>query len=171
MSSFPITYSFKVSTLQSFTRHHLNSSPSKLYQHQFYRSEEATLHHDHLLWRSLWFQGAHPATWCVIWASLTISSRRMRLTGPTENKDRLIREIDYNCSIKLDASNSLSSCHLFLLEGSAVFKSLMPALFSSIIYIILFEFIKLNEDGNEIFGHPYPMGALVSAFTFLLAFR
>ena len=35
---------------------------------------EAVFYHDHLLWRSLWFQGAHPATWCVIWVSISISS-------------------------------------------------------------------------------------------------
>jgi hypothetical protein len=29
----------------------------------------------------------------------------------------------------------------------------------------------LEEEGNEILEHPYPMGALVAAFTFLLAFR
>ena len=47
----------------------------------------------------------------------------------------------------------------------------MPALLSSAIYLILFHTLDLEEDGNEIMDHPYPMGALVGAFTFLLSFR
>jgi hypothetical protein len=58
---------------------------------------------------------------------------------------------------------------LFRLHGSAVFKSLTPALLSSIIYILLYSFSDLNED--QIFDHPYPMAALVTAFSFLLVFR
>ena len=58
---------------------------------------------------------------------------------------------------------------LFRLHGSAVAKSLTPALLSSVIYILLAEFSNIDED--EIFDHPYPIGALVSAFSFLLVFR
>jgi hypothetical protein len=58
---------------------------------------------------------------------------------------------------------------LFRLHGSAVFKSLTPALLSCIIYLLLFEYTDV-EDG-EIFDHPYPMGSLISAFSFLLVFR
>ena len=47
----------------------------------------------------------------------------------------------------------------------------MPALLSSAIYLILFHTTDLEEEGNEIMDHPYPMGALVAAFTFLLSFR
>jgi len=47
----------------------------------------------------------------------------------------------------------------------------MPALLSSIIYLVLYRTLDLEVDGNEIMDHPYPMGALVAAFTFLLSFR
>lgn len=60
---------------------------------------------------------------------------------------------------------------LFRLHGSAVFKAVMPALLSSAIYLVLFHASDLEEEGNEIMDHPYPMGALVGAFTFLLSFR
>jgi nucleoid-associated protein YgaU len=60
---------------------------------------------------------------------------------------------------------------MYMYVGSAVFKSLTPALVSSIIYLILYYLLELEEEGNEILEHPYPMGALVAAFTFLLAFR
>jgi predicted membrane chloride channel (bestrophin family) len=55
--------------------------------------------------------------------------------------------------------------------GSAVFKSFFPACLSSFIYVILFETTDLDSDEEQIFDHPYPMGALISALTFLLAFR
>ena len=58
---------------------------------------------------------------------------------------------------------------LFRLHGSAVAKSITPALLSSAIYILLVKFSNIEED--EIFDHPYPIGALVSAFSFLLVFR
>ena len=54
-------------------------------------------------------------------------------------------------------------------HGSALYKSILPALISTIIYVaIAFSF---NEIDHEIFIHPYPMQALVTAFTFLLVFR
>jgi predicted membrane chloride channel (bestrophin family) len=40
---------------------------------------------------------------------------------------------------------------------------------SSIVYIILYEYSDVEEE--EIFDHPYPMAALISAFSFLLIFR
>jgi predicted membrane chloride channel (bestrophin family) len=60
---------------------------------------------------------------------------------------------------------------LLRIHGSALYKSIVPAIVSSIVYILLFEFTDLEEEGEEIFSHPYPVGALVAAFTFLLAFR
>jgi predicted membrane chloride channel (bestrophin family) len=35
----------------------------------------------------------------------------------------------------------------------------------------LFRNFRLQDDGHELFLHPYPMGALISALTFLLTFR
>ena len=55
--------------------------------------------------------------------------------------------------------------------GSAVFKSFFPAFLSSLVYVLLFYVTDLEEDDDQIFDHPYPMGALISALTFLLAFR
>jgi predicted membrane chloride channel (bestrophin family) len=59
----------------------------------------------------------------------------------------------------------------FVAAGSAVYKSFFPCLLSSSIYVILFNMVNLQGVDNEIFLHPYPMGALISALTFLLAFR
>ena len=55
--------------------------------------------------------------------------------------------------------------------GSAVFKSIIPALLSSGIYIALYHTLDLEEDNAQIMDHPYPMGALIAAFTYLLSFR
>jgi len=55
-------------------------------------------------------------------------------------------------------------------HGSALYKSLLPALISTAIYL----YIAFNTDATvmeELFIHPYPMQALVTAFTFLLVFR
>ena len=60
---------------------------------------------------------------------------------------------------------------LFRLHGSAVFKSFFPASLSSLIYMLLYYVTDLEEDDAQIFDHPYPMGALIAALTFLLAFR
>ena len=68
-------------------------------------------------------------------------------------------------------SGSYGFSILFRFHGSAVYKSLLPSLISSVIYIILYYTVDLQEEGNELFLHPYPMGALISALTFLLAFR
>jgi hypothetical protein len=48
------------------------------------------------------------------------------------------------------------------LHGSAVFKSIMPALLSSTVYLILYHTAGLQEPGNEVLDHPYPMGALIA---------
>jgi len=66
-------------------------------------------------------------------------------------------------------SGSYGFSVLLRIHGSAVYKSLLPSLISSAIYIALFETIDLHN--NQLFLHPYPMGALISALTFLLAFR
>ena len=55
------------------------------------------------------------------------------------------------------------------LHGSAVFKSITPALLSSLIYLILFHATELNTDA--ILVSPYPIGALMVAFSFLLTFK
>jgi predicted membrane chloride channel (bestrophin family) len=54
--------------------------------------------------------------------------------------------------------------------GSAVFKSVTPAAASCGIFLILYYFTDLHED-QDLLRHPYAIGALVSALTFLLAFR
>ena len=68
-------------------------------------------------------------------------------------------------------SGSYGFSILFRFHGSAVFKSLLPSLISSAIYLALDHTVDLQEEGNVLFLHPYPMGALISALTFLLAFR
>jgi len=68
-------------------------------------------------------------------------------------------------------SGSYGFSILFRFHGSAVFKSLLPSLISSVIYLVLDNTVDLQEEGNVLFLHPYPMGALISALTFLLAFR
>lgn len=55
------------------------------------------------------------------------------------------------------------------LHGSAAFKSITPAALSTIIYVILFHTTDLTY--NAILGHPYPIGALIAAFSFLLTFK
>jgi len=55
------------------------------------------------------------------------------------------------------------------LHGSAVFKSLTPALLSTFIYLILYHTTDLTY--NQIMPHPYPIGALMVAFSFLLTFK
>lgn len=58
---------------------------------------------------------------------------------------------------------------LLRLHGSAAFKSLTPALLSTFIYILMWHVTDLET--NPIFDHPYPMGALMVAFSFLLTFK
>jgi hypothetical protein len=60
---------------------------------------------------------------------------------------------------------------LFRLHGSAVFKSVLPAFTSSGIYLLLFYMTDLSLPEYRALVHPYPMGALISALTFLLSFR
>ena len=60
---------------------------------------------------------------------------------------------------------------LFRLHGSAVFKSLTPSLVSSLLFIAYTYLTDLDEEDERILDHPYAMGALISALTFLLAFR
>jgi predicted membrane chloride channel (bestrophin family) len=57
------------------------------------------------------------------------------------------------------------------LAGSAVYKSFIPCLVSSIVYLVLSEVINLHDVDKVLLLHPYPLGALISALTFLLAFR
>jgi predicted membrane chloride channel (bestrophin family) len=58
---------------------------------------------------------------------------------------------------------------LFRIHGSAVFRSLPPSLLSTAIYFVLLYTTDLEN--NKILGHPYAMGALLAALTFLLSFR
>jgi Na+-transporting NADH:ubiquinone oxidoreductase subunit NqrB len=55
-------------------------------------------------------------------------------------------------------------------HGSALYKSVLPALISTVIYRAI-AFMTEGSDSDELFLHPYPMQALVTAFTFLLVFR
>ena len=72
---------------------------------------------------------------------------------------------------------SNSSFGLWLLtrvHGSALYKSLLPAVISTIMYFVMAHTARkfgTEEDLFEVFVHPYPMNALVTAFTFLLVFR
>lgn len=59
---------------------------------------------------------------------------------------------------------------LLRFHGSAAYKALTPALLSSAVYLILFYTTNLHVEAN-IFDHPYPMAALIVAFTFLLTFK
>jgi len=56
-------------------------------------------------------------------------------------------------------------------HGSALFKSILPAFISTAIYISMTLSFDDIEFDDKIFIHPYPMQALVTAFTFLLVFR
>lgn len=63
---------------------------------------------------------------------------------------------------------------IFRLHGSAAFKALTPALLSTGIYFIIYYAGDLDIDDNASwrwFDHPYPLGALMAAFTFLLTFK
>jgi hypothetical protein len=62
-------------------------------------------------------------------------------------------------------------CTFLLHLGSAVFKSIIPSSLSGVIWIILYYATDLNEEGNQVILHPYPLGAIIAALTFLLAFR
>jgi predicted membrane chloride channel (bestrophin family) len=58
---------------------------------------------------------------------------------------------------------------LWRLHGSAVFKSIVPAIISTIIYALLFE--TTGKEDEILFLHPYPIIALIAALTFLLSYR
>mmetsp|Transcript_3754 Transcript_3754/g.8076 ORF Transcript_3754/g.8076 Transcript_3754/m.8076 type:complete len:896 (+) Transcript_3754:280-2967(+) len=68
------------------------------------------------------------------------------------------------------ANSSFGVQILLRFHGSALWKSALPALISTIIYISSTYLIQ-DDKMHEIFLHPYPMQALVTAFTFLLVFR
>lgn len=71
----------------------------------------------------------------------------------------------------IDSSSFASFSFLLGLpsSGSALFKSVFPALISSAIYVALLYTTDVTHD--EILDDAYPMGALIAALTFLLAFR
>mmetsp|Transcript_19275 Transcript_19275/g.44901 ORF Transcript_19275/g.44901 Transcript_19275/m.44901 type:complete len:94 (+) Transcript_19275:17-298(+) len=58
---------------------------------------------------------------------------------------------------------------LLRLHGSAAFKSLTPAVLSTAIFIIIWNTTDLENE--RLLVHPYPMAALMVAFTFLLTFK
>jgi len=60
------------------------------------------------------------------------------------------------------------------IHGSALWKSILPAFISTVIYLLMFycsKYSKKTPNSELLFLHPYPLGALVTAFTFLLVFR
>jgi predicted membrane chloride channel (bestrophin family) len=60
---------------------------------------------------------------------------------------------------------------LFRVHGSAIYKALTPAAVSSTIYLVLYGTVDQTVWHKPLFVHPYPITALVAAFTFLLVFR
>lgn len=61
---------------------------------------------------------------------------------------------------------------LFRLHGSAAFKSLTPAFLSTAVYVAFYyAFPGLYTDELQIFDNPYPLAALISAFSFMLTFK
>lgn len=56
--------------------------------------------------------------------------------------------------------------------GSAVYKALIPTLMSSFVYLIIVQYVDIHVNGDRtLLKHPYAMGALIAALTFLLGFR
>jgi hypothetical protein len=80
------------------------------------------------------------------------------------------RSLDLATMIKYN-SGSFGFGSLFRLHGSAVGRSLLPGVISSLLYLLLFHVTDLVDREEPLFDHPYPIGALISALTFLLAFR
>jgi predicted membrane chloride channel (bestrophin family) len=61
---------------------------------------------------------------------------------------------------------------LFRVHGSAVYKSLTPALLSSVVYLMLYRVVGFSyTESPPLFLNPYPITALVASYTFLLIFR
>jgi len=81
----------------------------------------------------------------------------------------LVRRIIVNMITYSSSGGVFGLAMLFRLHGSAVFKSCTPAVLSSILYVLLFRYTHATE--NDFLDNPYPMGALVTAFSFLLIFR
>ena len=81
-------------------------------------------------------------------------------------------------------NGSFGTTILLRVHGSALYKSALPALISTAIFLIMAytlpsskvflsaaKNIPPDEEPVKLFLHPYPMQALVTAFTFLLVFR
>lgn len=81
------------------------------------------------------------------------------------------RERENQRKIMITYVNSSFGIRILLrVHGSALYKSVLPALISTIIYMsIVYTTDPVKMHG--LFLHPYPMQALVTAFTFLLVFR
>ena len=63
---------------------------------------------------------------------------------------------------------------IFRAHGSAVFKALIPAAVSTLILFIVQRVEAFGIASNEkemVIGHPYAVGALLAAFSFLIVFR
>lgn len=59
---------------------------------------------------------------------------------------------------------------LLRFHGSAAYKAVIPSFFSVLVFILLDFTTDLNNDPNMV-QHPYALGALIVAFTFLLSFK
>jgi predicted membrane chloride channel (bestrophin family) len=71
----------------------------------------------------------------------------------------------------LRSSQSLPYPLLIHKTGSALCKAVTPSILSSIVFVLLWKFANINDDDAQLFFHPYPIGALIGCFTFMLAFR
>lgn len=58
--------------------------------------------------------------------------------------------------------------HLTRVHGSAVYKTALPALFST--GVLLF-FDRYRREEGKVVQHPYAIGAFISFFSFLLTFK
>lgn len=63
---------------------------------------------------------------------------------------------------------------IFRMHGSAVAKAIPVSFVSTIMYFMMYYISGVsfaNQSDWKVTAHPYPIGALVAAFTFLLVFR
>ena len=78
----------------------------------------------------------------------------------------MLTMIDYGHGIQIYET-------LFRVDGSALYKGVIPALLSTVILLILEFFAEepTHELETRWFAHPYPIASMISAFTFLLTFK
>ena len=58
--------------------------------------------------------------------------------------------------------------HLTRVHGSAVYKTFLPSVFSTLVLVAIHNY---RQEDDKIIEHPYAVGAFVSFFAFLLTFR